>query len=42
MAYVRTVTGSEVRTTTGETYFFSRSRRRAAVDEIAKYLGGSI
>ncbi|MGI6230299.1 MAG: LytR/AlgR family response regulator transcription factor [Tractidigestivibacter sp.] len=42
MAYVRTVKGSEVHTTTGDVYYFSRSKRHAAIDKIAKYLGGSI
>lgn len=42
MAFVHTVKGSEVHTTTGAVFYFSRSRRRSAIDSIAKYLGGSI
>lgn len=40
MGYVRTIRGSEIHLTTGETLYFSRSRRRAAMDEIAAYLCG--
>ncbi len=42
MAYVRSVHGSEVATTTGQTFALSRSRRREAVDRIAQFMGGSI
>lgn len=40
MGYVRSIRGMELLTTTGDTVFFSRARRKAALEEITKYLCG--
>ena len=42
LSHVQGVSGDEVRLSTGEKAYLSRSRKRAALDAIANYLGGSL
>lgn len=42
LAHVRSVQGDEMRLSTGETCYLSRSRKRAATEAIANYLAGSL
>lgn len=42
LGHVLGVSGDEVRLSTGESVYLSRSRKRAALEAIANYLGGSI
>ena len=42
LAHVAGVSGDEVRLSTGEVTYLSRSRKRAALNAIANYLGGSL
>ena len=42
MGHVRDIQGNEVRMSDGSVLYFSRSRRRPAMEKIADFLGGSI
>lgn len=42
LAHVADVIGDEVHLSTGEVTYLSRSRKRAALDAVANYLGGSL
>lgn len=42
MGHVRDIQGNEMRMSNGAVLYFSRARRRAAMESIADYLGGSI
>lgn len=42
MAHIQRISGSELTMDTGDTLWFSRSRRKDAMAAIARYLGGSV
>ena len=42
MAYIRQIRGSDIHMTDGSTVYFSRSRKKPALETIARYLGGSL
>lgn len=41
MAHIRQIKGADIRLSTGEVIWFSRSRKKPAMETIARYVGGS-
>ena len=42
MAHIKEIKGTDIHMANGDTIFFSRSRRKPALETIARYLGGSL
>ena len=42
MAHIKEIKGTDILMAGGDTIYFSRSRRKPALETIARYLGGSL